>query len=63
MTDDESEMIWTVQLCEKFGWTFEHVRQMPLDDLMIIMGYMEGMSKLDEYRAQKNAQRQGRRRR
>lgn len=45
------EMVWMVQICEKFGWTFEHVRNMPFMDMMIIMGYMGGVGKVEQMRA------------
>ena len=59
MAEDEAEAVWIMQLCERFGWTFDYVRDMPLPDLMVVLGYVEGMSKLDEYRAMKAKTRRG----
>lgn len=53
MDEDTGEMVWMVQMCEKFGWTFEYVRNMPFEDVMIIMGYMSGVSKVEQMRAMK----------
>lgn len=55
MDEDIGQMTWMVQMCEKFGWTFEHVRNMPFEDVMIIMGYMSGVSKVEQMRAMKQS--------
>lgn len=53
MDEDIGEKVWMVQMCEKFGWTFEYVRNMPFEDVMIIMGYMSGVNKVEQMRAMK----------
>lgn len=59
MDDDTGELFWMIQMCERFGWALDYVRDMPPADMMAVMGYISGLHKVEEMRAMKAKTRRG----
>jgi len=45
MEGDVAMDVWAMQVCEKFGWTLEYIDRMPMEELALVMGYIEGMER------------------
>lgn len=33
-------------IAERFGWSLEQIRKMPMADVMMVLGYMDGLNKI-----------------
>lgn len=46
--------VWVLQMCEKFGWSLADVQAMPIEDIVLVLGYMDGMAKIEAHFAQQH---------
>jgi hypothetical protein len=47
---DTDWMLAELGIAERFGWSLEQIREMPMIDLMTVLGYMDGKNKVDRMR-------------
>ena len=54
-TDDEDDLrlVQALMICERFGWALEYVLALPVDKFFSVLGYMDGINKVDAERHQR----------
>jgi len=46
--DDEAVAVWNdLNICERFGWHYDYVQNMPASDYYRVLAYFDARNKLD----------------